>query len=603
MPEAVHYVRELADRIGPRPATTDSEAAAAEYLADVFASRGLEVERQEFECPRTYSWAYVLYHLLTIGAVVMAYWPFLRWPAFALAAITAILMWRDLDTRAGLTRLMPKGPSQNVIARRVPRQRRGDRPVRIVIVAHYDSARASLAFAPSMVKNFRVTFELMKWCTMLTPLVLLAGALPFAAPAQPYLWYGAIATSAYLLVPLVINAHRELFMRFVDGANDNASGVAAMLGVMEAVVPEPEGGVQMPTQPLRAVRQDSFFQVEEPETPAGLPSDFTWAETPKAAPAQGRLELDTVDFEPVASARMVDRGATGGSWGEVDTDFDEDGVPDRVEGPDYDRDRELAEQQEALFGTPGDREDAPDRSRRPAQESKRRLFGLGGRKPRRAEGEQVSGWLGVDEDFDARHEGRKIGSWDNFEEEDGWGDKGGAAGGDFLGDPDFAADEAARIRRRVTESVDRSIADKEVWFVATGAEEVGTYGMQAFLKEYAEDLRGALIINIDGVGSGRLHWITQEGMARHYRSTPRLVSTARRVSRENELPVTPKKYLGLSTDATPALARGFKAMSVMAFDINGRIPNWHWSTDTADTIEPEVLERAVEFVTGMVREL
>ena len=50
-----------------------------------------------------------------------------------------------------------------------------------------------------------------------------------------------MAVSAYLLVPLVINAHRELFMKFVDGANDNASGVAAMLSVMETIVPAAEG--------------------------------------------------------------------------------------------------------------------------------------------------------------------------------------------------------------------------------------------------------------------------------------------------------------------------------------------------------------------------
>jgi len=128
-------------------------------------------------------------------------------------------------------------------------------------------------------------------------------------------------------------------------------------------------------------------------------------------------------------------------------------------------------------------------------------------------------------------------------------------------------------------------------------------GMQAFLKEYAEDLKGALIINIDGVASGKLHWITAEGMARTYKSTPRLMSTAKRVARELELPVSAKRYKGLSTDATPALARGFKAMSVMAFDINGRIPNWHWKTDTADTVDPEMLDRTVEFVTGLVREL
>ena len=38
----------------------------------------------------------------------------------------------------------------------------------------------------------------------------------------------------------------------------------------------------------------------------------------------------------------------------------------------------------------------------------------------------MSDWLGVDDDFDAKRSGRDIGSWDNFEGDDGW--KGGATG-------------------------------------------------------------------------------------------------------------------------------------------------------------------------------
>ncbi|MHB9004243.1 MAG: M28 family peptidase [Coriobacteriia bacterium] len=592
MSEAVQYVRELADRIGPRPATTDTEAQAAAYLEDVFAARGLEVERQDFECPRTYSWAYVIYHALTVAVAASVFFPVMRWPAVAISALVAVSMWMDLDTRGGLARLMPKGPSQNIIARQVPKSRRNEKPRRIVIVAHYDSARASLAFSPSMVKNFNVTFGLMKACTFAVPFMLLANALPLTQPAQPYLWYATLVVAGYLLIPLIINAHRELFMPHVDGAGDNASGVAAMLAVMEAIVPVPEGGAQMATQPLTSATLWDTADEGVP-APARLPDDFEWAESPaSAAPSQPQLRLDTVEFDVVTSTK-----APVGSWGEVDTDFDGDGVPDDEEPPRF---REVSPQPVS----DADRERRSGASARQEEpRAKKGLLGRLGRKGGRSDEPGAAGWLGLGGDFDAREAGRKIGSWDQFEEDDDFGDKGGAASGDFMGDPDYAAEEAARIRRRVTEHVDRDIADKEIWFVATGAEEVGTYGMQEFLKTYADDLRSAFIINIDGVASGKLHWITEEGMARGYRATPRLLSTAKRVSRENQIAISPKKYRALSTDATPALARGFKAMSVMAFDINGRIPNWHWKTDTSDTVEEETLDRAVEFVTAMVREL
>ncbi len=588
MSRAAEHLHYLATVIGPRPATTDAEAEAADYIETVFRDRGLATERQEFDAPRTYSWAYVAYHALTIGAAVASGWSFLAWPAFAVATLTAFLMWMDLDMRFGLTSLLPpKGPSQNIIARHTPRSRRGERPTRVVIVAHYDTAKASLAFAPSMVKNFSVTFTLMKACTMIVPVFALVGALPFTAAWDPWLWYATIAASAYLLVPLVINVHREFAMDFVDGANDNASGVAVMLGVLEQIVPAEEDPGTTSFAPVRrgpAAAEEAgvvpdgaelHYMPDGPgdgagDDPTALPDDFRWAETAESEPrdepptAQGRLEFETIEFDTVQVADPTGTHDFAETAGSVQDEW----------------------------------ADAPE-STRPG------LLGRFGRK-RSRKTEDVGGWLGVDESFGARETGRKIGSWENFSEDDdddGFGAKGGSAGSDPLGDPEFAATEASRIRRRVTERVDRALADKEVWFVATGAEETGTWGMGALLEAYGADLRGALIINLDNLGSGGLNMVTEEGMARRYRADRRLLSAGKRVSRENELPVKTRPYRGLSTDATRALSRGYRAMSLMAFDINGRLPNWHWRTDVEDKVDPRNLENAERFVTGLVRSL
>jgi len=519
MSEAARHVAELADRIGPRPATTDAEAMAAEYIEDVFRSRGLEVTRQEFECPRTYSWGYSAYHLLTILSAVMLYWADawgpLRWIAFGVAAVTAVFMWFDLDTRFGLSNIMPKGPSQNIIARYVPKTRRTEKIRRVVIVAHYDSAKASLAFSPSMVKHFATSFALMKWCTFLVPVTMFVDNLAATRLVDPYLWYVTLAMAGYLLVPLIINVHRELLMRGTAGANDNASGVAALLGLAETLVPEPEGGVKMPTQPLWPLQTDHRSSTEsqepayEPLSYDGeLPEDFQWVESPR------RKRSESTD------------------------------------------------------------------------------------------GAGVSGWFGVDPEFDARRAGKDIGHWDNFEDDDDeLGTLRGWAGDDPIGDPDFPANEAARIRKRVTERIDRGVADKELWFVATGAEEAGTWGIKAFLDMFGDDLKDAYIINLDNIGTGNLHWVTREGMATRYVSDRRLVSLARKVSREDEILAKGREYRGLSTDATPALARRFKAMSIMAFDINGRLPNWHWYSDVSENVQPENVESAVKLVTGIIREL
>lgn len=576
MTQLSEYLHQLAEVIGPRPATTDAEAQAADYIQDVFETRGLPVERQEFDCPRTYSWAFIAYHALTIGAAVLAKW--FVWPALALAVAVAIVMWRELDTRWGLSRLMPKGPSQNIIARHVPKARRNERLRKVVVVAHYDSAKASLAFSPGLVKSFNVTFGLTKWLTFLTPVAILVLALPWTQDWRPYTWYATLAVCVYLLVPLFINLHRELFMHATDGANDNASGVAAMLGIMEQTVPESDRRVMI-TQPMRRTPEAAYEAdvVLEDTLLTYTPLDESARAPEPVAPRRPALEtFDDLGWETTAMAAVQQQSINL-----------EESTPAYSDGLEED-----------------DLEPAPT----PELDDEPRRKRLWGRKSEPGERRGVRDWLGLGGGFDVRKEGKKIGTWDALadadDDEDGFGFKGGAAADSPEFDaPGFAAEEASRIRRRVTGGVDRALAEKEIWFVATGAEEAGTWGMQAFLNAYSEELRDALIINLDNLGAGALYWITAEGMTRRYHCDRRLASLAKRVARDNELPIRGREYRGLSTDATPALARRFKAMSIMAFDINGRLPHWHWRTDTVDNVAESNLELAADFVTKLIREL
>lgn len=649
MAETMQHVSVLADEIGPRPATSEAESRAASYIESVFLARGLEPEVQEFDSPRTYSWAFVLYHLLSIAAVAATWKVLLQgkllWPMFGVSAIVAFLMWLDLDTRWGLTRILPKGPSQNVIARHIPKARRGEKFKKVVIVAHYDTARASLAFAPGVVRQFPLSFALMKAATFAIPVVLLAegvlGVVPIASPPwiQTSLWWLSVALAAYLLIPLFVNVQRELGMPFVDGANDNASGVAAMLGVLHNLVSEPDAG-RFATSQFTAVRRGPEAAAEAgviPEgslldyTPVGgrdaateLPEDFRWAEPEEQMqrrPSGGQtslLDFDTMEFGTVgeeARPRRAEPPARPTIEPEVAferplRDRPERERPLRERAPRNDFGAS-AQDDEPLPGISEMSSDhpavvgPPERGSERPKKSGGLLGRFGGGKRKRDEDADVKGWLGVDEEFDARKAGKDIGSWDNFGDDDdagGLGWKGGWASDDPLGDEDFASTEAARIRRRVTEGFDRELTEKEVWFVATGAEEVGTVGMEAFLDAYGEDIRDALIINIDNVGAGQLAWVTAEGMARRYRANQRLIGLAKRVSREHEILVKPRVYKGLSTDATPALARGFKAMTLMGFDSYGVPVNWHWKTDTSRNVEPEMIDRVTDLVTNMIRQ-
>lgn len=631
MSQVMEHVRELADIIGPRPAATDAEANAADYIEDVFRARGLDVERQEFDALRSASWAYVACHVLTLTAIALTFW--LPLVALVPAVLAAVALWLELDMRRGFSRFMPKGPSQNIIARHVPRQRRGERLKRVVIVAHYDSARPSLAFSPALVKNQRLLVGATKWMTFIVPVVILLAAMPFASEWKPWTGYAALAVGVGLVVPLAIAIHRELLTHPVDGANGNASGVAAMFGVMEATVPEPdeaqfrdrpyrrgmdaalEAGVAPEDALLEYRSVDSGVASVAEDVPLGGFGDVDWetgrfepvstaasvpaVEQPSLAPSSGDWAEDAgvgpLWEEPEERPTASTSGAE--SWREprpapprqapapVPARWDATAVPASI------AEEDLVEGQERL-AFESDEEPQP-RDATSASESTEESHQSHG----------ISAWLGIGRGFDVRKAGKQIGSWDNIEDDDDFGFKAGTAG--ELPDPGDSetADVAARIRRRVTENVDRALVEKEIWFVATGADESGMSGIRALLDSYGDDLEDALIINIENVGMGTVGFVAEEGLARTYRADRRLVTQAKRTARENGLSVKSQSLRRFATSATPALARRMKAMSVMAFDINGRVPNWRWRTDTIENVAAKTIEQSVEFITMLVRDL
>lgn len=174
--------------------------------------------------------------------------------------------------------------------------------------------------------------------------------------------------------------------------------------------------------------------------------------------------------------------------------------------------------------------------------------GLFGRKKK--EETSMSDWLGVDEDFDAKRSGRDIGSWDNFEGDDGW--KGGAAG-------EGSEDE---LRQAVTSLGDDELLGHDIWFVATGAAENDNAGMKAFLDEHRDKLRGVFIINLKCVGAGQLSMITTEGERRALKADRRITGLFSRVASDFHRPLASVEMPYIDTDAHAAMERSLRAMTL-----------------------------------------
>lgn len=146
--------------------------------------------------------------------------------------------------------------------------------------------------------------------------------------------------------------------------------------------------------------------------------------------------------------------------------------------------------------------------------------------------------------------------------------------------------------------------DLDLRILLTGSEESGTYGMIDFLEKYGEQHRDALFINLDNIGAGNLFYMSGEGMFPVYKASHELLDACETVSGYRpDLNVKQGVYSLLSTDAMPLLARKYKAISFLALDEQGMLPNWHWPTDIYENVSLKTIETAVEFLTELINEL
>jgi hypothetical protein len=150
---------------------------------------------------------------------------------------------------------------------------------------------------------------------------------------------------------------------------------------------------------------------------------------------------------------------------------------------------------------------------------------------------------------------------------------------------------ARRLERHQLENVD-------AWIVLTGAKEGFMLGMRAWLKAHAEDLSRdrTFFLNVDSVGNGEPHHVTGEGFALLYRHDRRLVRLCESVGSRPHV-------WRLGTDGVIPLMGGYSSITLCSLDRSGRISNFHSKSDTLDRVDPEAVERAVDFVEEVVRRI
>jgi hypothetical protein len=225
---ALEWVRLLADEIGPRRPTGAAERTAAELVADRLSKRGLTVEHRPFDGYSTFALPYgAALAIALLGMPAARRRPLV---ASALAAAGAALTSaEDGLVKRPLTRAMARRPSRNLVATIDPRD---EAERTICLVCHLDSSRSGLMFH----RRFLPFLHAWIGTQAAAFAIAVAGPLLRRMPLGKRVIAGAYGV---LIAGLGVLIERELRGVDVPGANDNASGVAAVATLATDLHAEP----------------------------------------------------------------------------------------------------------------------------------------------------------------------------------------------------------------------------------------------------------------------------------------------------------------------------------------------------------------------------
>jgi Peptidase family M28 len=217
------------------------ERASADWIATRLQAAGAsEVAVEPFRYQATYAWAQGLHAVAGLLAVR------LRGPAGAALALGALasLELEVSGRRQWLRGVLPRGEGANVVARVPPAE---ETRATLVLVAHHDAARTGAFFHPA-VTEAGAARRLQR--RSIDPYVA-----PVAIPGFSLAAVGSLAggrrgryarIAAKTLLGLAVLADLDIATeRTVPGANDNATGVAALIALAQRFAVEPLPGVEI----------------------------------------------------------------------------------------------------------------------------------------------------------------------------------------------------------------------------------------------------------------------------------------------------------------------------------------------------------------------
>ncbi len=145
------------------------------------------------------------------------------------------------------------------------------------------------------------------------------------------------------------------------------------------------------------------------------------------------------------------------------------------------------------------------------------------------------------------------------------------------------------------------IEEVDIWIAATGSHESWMAGMRHLLSDRTLDRAQTWIVNLEGVGTGSLHYLEEEGFMHALHPDRELVQLAAelRVGR----PVRAGRLSAIPTAAHVPLMRGMKAITLMGLDRDGTPPCWNQVGDRIGEVDETGVAETIEFTDLILRRL
>ena len=135
-----------------------------------------------------------------------------------------------------------------------------------------------------------------------------------------------------------------------------------------------------------------------------------------------------------------------------------------------------------------------------------------------------------------------------------------------------------------------------------GAEQYSHSGINAFLEEHADEMKGAIIINLEALGAGALSCIEQEGAFKPYKISSRLKRVLRQASERSGVGYHTDRIVSRETPASIAMAQGIQAVTIAGM-AEGNTALYSADNDIIENVDQKAFDDVSSFVMVILKSI